>query len=545
MDAMPSPSSNTVRAVCPHCSKAMKVPAQYVGRTAKCAGCGEKILLAASSTTVAPKVEATPASPPPPPPAPVAPSRAPRDMAKVSGSFWLGVLVGGIAVGMIMTLGASSYWYLNPPAEVPTESAVAGEAVAPNADSLSPKQVAHAKKYATPEACYDAFIESIEENDNAAKLSCLAKKDRDIYVGRVAYQLQREAFMGMATDRAAEIEAKFKEQGIGGIDIMGALQVAGGPFGDIGHPRIMAVFEQVGAKVHDQAEFLSWVDTIYAEQNATVVDLNKDADGEGTSAQEVAQAKGVLRDVVIDGDTATGELRMDDGPRLQLHFARVDGGWLMGKGYLLDEGTEEGGEAEEEQPWSSRLQVAQEELRAIEADLMEEQLSLPGSDQRAVEVLQQFGEFRGMSRWPDPKSDGRGPTFVADSATFGNVHVRFLKELRFLESLDLENARMFGDEGMSQLHWLTSIRYLNLSGTSVTERGLGAIRMMTQLRELKLANTRVSDDIFALASRCSNLKLLDVSNTRVTQKGVDQFRAERPRCTVIFNGPAPGVRAIR
>ncbi len=86
-----------------------------------------------------------------------------------------------------------------------------------------------------------------------------------------------------------------------------------------------------------------------------------------------------------------------------------------------------------------------------------------------------------------------------------------------------------GDAGVAQLNGITSIRYLDLGWTNITDQSLKSIATLPQLRELYVNNTKVSDAGLVYLHGLGNLELLCVGQSKVTQQGVKDFGQQAPR----------------
>ena len=123
------------------------------------------------------------------------------------------------------------------------------------------------------------------------------------------------------------------------------------------------------------------------------------------------------------------------------------------------------------------------------------------------------------------------------------------------------------DLGLTKLVSLKKLRYLDVSGSSITVNGVktlatvrdlrrlslwnvkgiddavaSSLEIMTSLTSLDLSNTSVGDETLGRLARLPNLRRLYVSETNVTAKAVTAFRTEHPPIMVSWGTrPAPRV----
>ena len=123
------------------------------------------------------------------------------------------------------------------------------------------------------------------------------------------------------------------------------------------------------------------------------------------------------------------------------------------------------------------------------------------------------------------------------------------------------------DLGLTKLVSLKKLRYLDVSGASITVNGVktlatfrdlrrlslwnvkgiddavaSSLEILTNLTSLDLSNTPVGDETLGRLARLPNLRRLYVSETKVTAKAVTAFRMEHPAIMVSWGTrPAPRV----
>jgi Leucine-rich repeat (LRR) protein len=131
--------------------------------------------------------------------------------------------------------------------------------------------------------------------------------------------------------------------------------------------------------------------------------------------------------------------------------------------------------------------------------------------------------------------------------------INHLHSLKNLESLSLRGPRIRG-EGLAAV--AANVRWLELSGTSVTDEGLPhlsriemlnlvdtkitdavAVKLaqMSTLRHLYVSGTSLTDEVLDVL-RPLRLDSIDLSETRVTGDALDRFRKQLPQCYVVGPG---------
>jgi hypothetical protein len=100
-----------------------------------------------------------------------------------------------------------------------------------------------------------------------------------------------------------------------------------------------------------------------------------------------------------------------------------------------------------------------------------------------------------------------------------------------LEELHLFNAPV-SDEGFQHLTKFPRLRWLDASGTQITDRGLPVLESL-KLEWLRLRNTAISDVGVPSLTKLAHLKLLDIRGTAITDGAVEAIRRAVPGCTVL------------
>jgi hypothetical protein len=88
-----------------------------------------------------------------------------------------------------------------------------------------------------------------------------------------------------------------------------------------------------------------------------------------------------------------------------------------------------------------------------------------------------------------------------------------VSRIEHITALKLGGSRGVTEAGMRHLSRLARLRYLDLSGTGITDRGLEVLRALPELETVSLAWTRVTDIGVAHLSRCERLSNVDLQGT--------------------------------
>jgi Leucine-rich repeat (LRR) protein len=98
--------------------------------------------------------------------------------------------------------------------------------------------------------------------------------------------------------------------------------------------------------------------------------------------------------------------------------------------------------------------------------------------------------------------------------------MRHLKEVKSLQSLNLQNANGVTDKGLNELKELTNLRELNLSGTGITGKGLEYLSGLKELRTLDLRWTDLTDASLKPLAEQKRLQVLNLICEQVTDEGL-------------------------
>jgi len=121
--------------------------------------------------------------------------------------------------------------------------------------------------------------------------------------------------------------------------------------------------------------------------------------------------------------------------------------------------------------------------------------------------------------------------------------LRFLRQLPQLTYLDLSGSQRtdsglwsvsITEPGIDSLATLKELRELRMTGAPISGRWLEKLKGLQKLERLELQDTRrLGDDAVAALASFSNLKWLDLKGSAVTDKGIADLRRQMPKCQVI------------
>jgi hypothetical protein len=97
--------------------------------------------------------------------------------------------------------------------------------------------------------------------------------------------------------------------------------------------------------------------------------------------------------------------------------------------------------------------------------------------------------------------------------------------------------------GLERLGEIKSLRWLNLSGTRITDAGLEHLSRLAALEQLFIDGSELTDGGLKHLCGLRSLKALFVGGDRIGVDGVGELRAALPPSTVVRMGKGRGVRA--
>jgi Leucine-rich repeat (LRR) protein len=121
-------------------------------------------------------------------------------------------------------------------------------------------------------------------------------------------------------------------------------------------------------------------------------------------------------------------------------------------------------------------------------------------------------ELAYLSDLPSLKSLDLWGTPVNDA---GMVHLGKIVSLKTIRL-----SKGVGDEGLSHLKNLTSLRHLSVSDPSISDKGISHLSGMTQMEYLYIADTQISNEGLLQLKQMKKLKELHLWQTRVTEEGL-------------------------
>ena len=109
-----------------------------------------------------------------------------------------------------------------------------------------------------------------------------------------------------------------------------------------------------------------------------------------------------------------------------------------------------------------------------------------------------------------------------------------LKNLAALTELELVDlsCTQTTDAGLENLKGLTQLKWLGLHATEVTDAGLKHLEGLTSLRRLGLSDTQVTDAGMTNIMGLKSLKHLDLDGTIVTEGEITRLRSSLPHCSI-------------
>jgi Leucine-rich repeat (LRR) protein len=127
-----------------------------------------------------------------------------------------------------------------------------------------------------------------------------------------------------------------------------------------------------------------------------------------------------------------------------------------------------------------------------------------------------------------------------------DVGLQSLRQLTGLTYLDLGGAQRtdsglwsvsITDSGMEAIASLRNLLHLRLNGTSVSGRSLEKLKELRFLERLDLQDCKhVGDDAIPTLSSLPSLRVIDLTGTHVTTDGLTALRRARPECRILTSG---------
>lgn len=176
------------------------------------------------------------------------------------------------------------------------------------------------KKYTSPEAVFEAARSAVADEDMEGFVNCLTPESQYLFSGMLvlvgSMMMDFAAFAGDDADAAeavSNMEKVFEKHGLtehGWLteDVMKEMEEAD-------ESDSTAAMEKLAEPIKDKAAFM-----------ADMLEAFKGLDNEGGSPAD--QFKGTLKDIKIDGDSASAVLE-DGGNTEPIQFKKVKGSWLI------------------------------------------------------------------------------------------------------------------------------------------------------------------------------------------------------------------------
>ena len=154
----------------------------------------------------------------------------------------------------------------------------------------------------------------------------------------------------------------------------------------------------------------------------------------------------------------------------------------------------------------------------------------------AVNSVQATGTFTLSSAVATNTIVVNGVTFTAVSMRkdFGDDDLAKLGPVMpALVSLDL-SASTVTDKGAALLKGASDLKSLRLSETGVTDAGLDAVATLPQLESLNLYGTQVTNEGVLKLAGLKNLKKLYLWQTKVDDAGLQALKSKLPGCEIVM-----------
>ena len=170
------------------------------------------------------------------------------------------------------------------------------------------------KKHKSPEAVFEAAKAAAADEDMEGFMNCLAPDSQDIFAGMlVGLGAMMKGLASFAEDDPEAKEAVAKMDKV--FDKHGLTEEFMKKVEESDESDPEKAIKLVVEPIKDKAAFV-----------ADMIEAFKGLDEEGGSP--VDQFKGVLKDVKIDGDSASAVIE-SDGEKEDIQFKKVKGGWLI------------------------------------------------------------------------------------------------------------------------------------------------------------------------------------------------------------------------
>ena len=138
---------------------------------------------------------------------------------------------------------------------------------------------------------------------------------------------------------------------------------------------------------------------------------------------------------------------------------------------------------------------------------------LRGVDDDAIRPLPDLDELREL---------------MLDYARVTAEGLKRIEPLKHLKRLELMHDEAIGDSGLTHIKDMKELETLRLVETGLTSKGLGSLKELTNLRLIDLSMNRINDDDLKALLSLRKLEEVDLSGTSVTDKGLRILRDNLP-----------------
>lgn len=114
-------------------------------------------------------------------------------------------------------------------------------------------------------------------------------------------------------------------------------------------------------------------------------------------------------------------------------------------------------------------------------------------------------------------------TLELRSTPISSLALSYLKDLKGLKLLDLEETAAVGNEGLEHIQDLVSLEDLNLKSCQIDDNGLAFLKNLTNLKRLNLDHCTIGDEGLRHLAALKNLEFLHVGDTQVTDEGLEHL----------------------
>jgi len=111
-----------------------------------------------------------------------------------------------------------------------------------------------------------------------------------------------------------------------------------------------------------------------------------------------------------------------------------------------------------------------------------------------------------------------------DNTSVTDAGLKRLTHLKNLQELNLSHTQVT-DAGLEYLKGLTALQRLSLDGTQTTDAGLEYLKGLTALQEIVLRNTQITDAGLEHFKCLPTLQILNLKNTQVTDAGLEHLKS--------------------